>query len=57
MTHFRAIMDRNISELEDACNEPLVPNPRSVEANFMLPEYGQRDYRIFRITPLLMARG
>jgi hypothetical protein len=52
MTHFRAIMDRNISELEDACNEPLAPDPlnNTQEANIMLPENRPQDQSNFTTT-------
>jgi ribosomal protein S27E len=48
MTHFRAIMDRNISELEVSVTCPLAPDPLNTtqEANIMLPENERPDYRI-----------
>jgi hypothetical protein len=46
MTTIQAIMTGNISELEDACNEPLAPDPHTPEADFMLPENRPIDHRI-----------
>jgi predicted RNA-binding Zn-ribbon protein involved in translation (DUF1610 family) len=47
---FQGIMEQSLTELEDACNEPLAPDPRTMEADFMLPENAALDYRISTTT-------
>jgi hypothetical protein len=57
MTALQGIMIGNISrDLEDACNEPLAPDPRTMEADFMLPENRPLDYRIFHTLNLSQSR-
>lgn len=48
LQRFQSIMEPILSELEDACNEPLTPDPlnRPQEANIMLPEIERPDYSI-----------
>jgi ssDNA-binding Zn-finger/Zn-ribbon topoisomerase 1 len=56
---FQVIIKDNISELEAATNEPLVPDPlnNTQEANFMMPDNRPLDYRISRTQTKRFGKG
>jgi hypothetical protein len=47
---FQGIIEQSLTELERADDYSLAPDPRTMEADFMLPENRLLDYRISTTT-------